>query len=215
MTASFTVGQRIEMYLNLPCNAFQTTLATYTGQNIGADRTDRVKTGVRQTLVISLVMTVIISAVVWVFADNIITLFSLSEYAAAYCSEHLRAIALINVVLSVYIPIFGVFQGSNHSGFPMIVATGALGMRVLVTYLFRYSAFLGHTIIWWNGIFGFGTVQIAIDEWRIWLLFLFICFYIVYLCQLLAHFTNTIKHLFYGIFKSQTRYYFGFGIFHI
>ena len=28
MTASFTVGQRIEMYLNLPCNAFQTTLAT-------------------------------------------------------------------------------------------------------------------------------------------------------------------------------------------
>ena len=30
MTASFTVGQRIEMYLNLPCSAFQTTLATYT-----------------------------------------------------------------------------------------------------------------------------------------------------------------------------------------
>ena len=28
MTASFTVGNRIEMYLNLPCNAFQTTLAT-------------------------------------------------------------------------------------------------------------------------------------------------------------------------------------------
>ena len=32
MTASFTVGQRVEMYLNLPANAFQTTLATYTGQ---------------------------------------------------------------------------------------------------------------------------------------------------------------------------------------
>ena len=32
MTASFTVGQRIEMYLNLPCNAFQTTMATYAGQ---------------------------------------------------------------------------------------------------------------------------------------------------------------------------------------
>ena len=28
-------------------------------------------------------------------------------------------------------------------------------MRVLVTYLLRYSPFLGHTIIWWNGIFGF------------------------------------------------------------
>lgn len=156
MTASFTVGQRIEMYLNLPCNAFQTTLTTYTGQNIGAGKTERVKTGVRQTLIISLIMTVIISAFVWIFADRIITLFSLSEQAAEYCLAHLRAIAMINIVLSMYIPIFGVFQGSNHSGFPMIVATGALGMRVLVTYLFRYSEFFGHTVLWWNGIFGFG-----------------------------------------------------------
>ena len=36
------------------------------------------------------------------------------------------------------------------------VATGALGTRVLVTYLFRYSTLFGHTIIWWNGLFGFG-----------------------------------------------------------
>ena len=38
MTASFTVGQRVEMYLNLPGHTFQTTLATYTGQNIGAKK---------------------------------------------------------------------------------------------------------------------------------------------------------------------------------
>ena len=156
MTASFTVGQRIEMYINLPCTAFQTTLATYTGQNIGAGKIERIKTGVRQTLVISLIMTVMISSVIWLSAEHIITLFNLSEKAAGYCLSHLRAIAIINIVLSMYIPIFGVFQGSNHSGLPMLVATGALGMRVLMTYLLRYSDFLGHTIIWWNGIFGFG-----------------------------------------------------------
>lgn len=156
MTASFTVGQRIEMYLNLPCNAFQTTLATYTGQNIGAGKPERIKTGVRQTLIISLIMTLTISAFVTIFADNIITLFSLSNQAAEYCLAHLRAIALINIVLSMYIPLFGVFQGANHSGLPTIVATSALSMRVFVTYLLRYSSFLGYTIIWWNGIFGFG-----------------------------------------------------------
>ncbi|MCM1530201.1 MAG: MATE family efflux transporter [Alistipes sp.] len=156
MTASFTVGQRIEMYLNLPCNAFQTTLATYTGQNIGAGKIDRVKPGVRQTLIISLIMTVIISAFVWIFAGNIITLFSLSEQSAEYCLAHLRAVSLINIVLSMYIPIFGVFQGAGHSGLPTIVATGALGIRVVVTYLFRYSELFGYSIIWWNGIFGFG-----------------------------------------------------------
>ena len=157
MTASFTVGQRIEMYLNLPCNAFQTTLATYTGQNIGAGKPERIKTGVRQTLFISILMTLCISAAVWLFAPKIITLFNLSDQAAVYCLAHLRAVAMINVVLSMYIPLFGVFQGSNHSGIPMIVATCALGLRVVVTYLLRYGDLFGHTIIWWNGIFGFGT----------------------------------------------------------
>ena len=156
MTASFTVGNRIEMYLNLPCNAFQTTLATYTGQNIGARRIDRVKAGVRQTIAISLGLTLVISCAVWLAAGSIITLFGLSDQAAVYCLSHLRTVALVNIILSLYVPLFGVFQGANHSGFPAIVATGALTARVLVTYLFKDSPFLGHRIIWWNGLFGFG-----------------------------------------------------------
>ena len=157
MTASFTVGQRIEMYLNLPCNAFQTTLATYAGQNIGAERIENVKRGVRQTLVISLIMTLVISAIVWLFADGIISLFGLGSQALSYCRAHLRTIAFINIVLGMYIPLFGVFQASNHGSACTVVATSALSVRVLVTYLFRYSPFLGYTIIWWNGLFGFGT----------------------------------------------------------
>ena len=156
MTASFTVGQRIEMYLNLPCNAFQTTMATYTGQNVGAGKLERIKTGILQTLLISFLMTLVICACVWIFAPQIIALFKLSDEAAVYCLAHLKAVAMINIVLSVYIPVFGVFQGTNHSLFPMIVACCALGTRVVMVYLLRYSPFLGHTIIWWNGIFGFG-----------------------------------------------------------
>ena len=156
MTASFTVGSRIEQYLNLPCNAFQTTMATYTGQNVGAGRMDRVKKGVRQTMIISLVMTLVISGAVMLLAQPISLLFGLSGQAEEYCLEHLKTVALINIVLSLYIPLFGVFQGSNHTGIPTIVATGALGMRVLVTYLFRHSSFLGYRIIWCNGLFGFG-----------------------------------------------------------
>ena len=157
MTASFTVGQRIEMYLNLPCNAFQTTLATYTGQNIGAGKIKRVKTGVRQTVLISLLMTVCISGAVWLFAGQIITLFALSSQAAVYCGAHLKTVAFVNIILAGYVPLFGVFQGANHSGVPTVVATGALGMRVLVTYLFRHSSIFGYSIIWWNGLFGFGV----------------------------------------------------------
>lgn len=155
MTASFTVGQRIEMYLNLPCNAFQTTLATYAGQNIGAGRLDRVKLGVRQTMLISLMMTLCISGLVWTFAGRIIGLFALSSQSATYCLAHLRAVAIVNVILSLYVPLFGVFQAANHGSAGTLVATGALSVRVLTTYLFRHSPLFGYTIIWWNGLFGF------------------------------------------------------------
>ncbi len=157
MTASFTVGQRIEQYINLPCNAIQTTLATYTGQNIGAGKRDRVKTGIRQSVVISLGTTLVISALIWIFAEPIAGVFGLSSEALVYCLPHIRTVALINIVLSMYIPLFGVYQGMGHSGFPAIVATCALGIRVIIVYLVRYTPFFGYTIIWWNGLFGFGV----------------------------------------------------------
>lgn len=157
MTASFTVGQRIENYAIMPCNAFQTTLATFTGQNIGAGRMDRVKLGARQAVLLSLVVTAAISACIWVFAPQIIELFAISDQAAEYCLQHLRTSALIYLILAAYVPVFGLFQGTNHAAIVTFVALAALTTRVAVTYLLRYGALFGHTIVWWNGLFGFGV----------------------------------------------------------
>ena len=90
-------------------------------------------------------------------AGWLVELFTLGEEATSYCLRHLRAVAFINIILCLYLPLFGVFQGTGHTIVPMVVVIGALGVRVFVTYLFRYSSFLGAGIIWWNGLFGFGT----------------------------------------------------------
>ncbi|MBQ9337419.1 MAG: MATE family efflux transporter [Lentisphaeria bacterium] len=161
MTASFTVGQRIEMYLRLPCNALQATLATYTGQNIGAGKMRRVRLGVRQGELISIGLTLFISLCVWVFSGPIVRMFALSSQAAVYCNAHLRAVALTNILLASYIPLFGVFQGARHCSMPTIVAFAALTTRVAVTYLLKDSPFFGYRIIWWNSLFGYclgGTI---------------------------------------------------------
>ena len=76
MTASFTVGQRIEMYLNLPCNAFQTTLATYTGQNYGAKQIDRCKRVVRNSMIIGPVTVLIVSSIFILFANQLASFFT-------------------------------------------------------------------------------------------------------------------------------------------
>lgn len=157
MTASFAVGQRIEMYLHLPCNALQATLATYTGQNIGACRMDRVKKGAGQGVLISLLLTAFISFFVWFYAGEIIRMFGLSDQSASLCIRHLKAVALTNVILSSYVPLIGVFQGAKHPVFAVFIALGALAVRVIVTYWFKDGAFFGSSIVWWNSLFGFCT----------------------------------------------------------
>lgn len=155
MTASFTVGQRMELILNLPFHAFQTTLATYSGQNIGAGKMDRVKLGTKQGVLMSFGSSLVIALLVWYYTSDIIKAFGISEQAAVYCTEHIKTIAFVNLLLSLYVPVFGVFQGANHSAFPTCVATCVLTIRVFVTYYFKDSPYFGYSIIWWNNLFGF------------------------------------------------------------
>lgn len=155
MTATFAVGQRIEMYLHLPCNALMTTLATFTGQNVGAGRIDRAKQGVRQGVLISFVFTLLLAVAIRIFSGKLPELFALGDMATAYSIEYLNATAFIVVILSLYVPVFGVFQGTRHVLIPAMVAFMALTLRVMITYLLKDSDFLGYKIIWWNGLFGF------------------------------------------------------------
>lgn len=155
MTASFTVGQRIETYLTMPANAFQITLATYTGQNIGAGNIERVTKGARQTILLSALTTACISAAVFTFARQIINLFGVSDQVAIYCMQHIQTTAIVVMIIAVYFPLLGLFQGAGDGLTATFVATGVLTIRVLATYTLNYLPLFDYRIVWWNQLFGF------------------------------------------------------------
>lgn len=157
MTASFTVGSRIEMYAQMPLNAFYMALATYVGQNIGAGNMERVKKGARQTLLLSFTVTAVIAVLILTFTNQLIGLFGISDQAAAYCRQHLRITVLAFVLQCVYLPLFGVFQGAGNGFAITKIAAIALGIRVLTTYTLCYLPMFGYRIVWWNMIFGFSA----------------------------------------------------------
>ncbi|MCH5352183.1 MAG: polysaccharide biosynthesis C-terminal domain-containing protein, partial [Acutalibacter sp.] len=161
MTGSFTVAQKVETYMTLPASALMTTQGTYTGQNIGAGRIDRVKTGAKQTVVISEAISVCILTVVFLFAEPIVTAFGLGPEAMGYCVAHVRFAALCMPIFASYFPLLGLFQGANNALFSTFVATGALTVRVATTYLFQEIPGVGYRMIWWNTLFGWGFGCIA------------------------------------------------------
>lgn len=115
MTASFSVAQKIETYLTLPANALMTTQSTYTGQNIGAGKIDRVISGAKHTVNISEIISVCILSVVFVFAKPIVTAFGLGSVSAAYCVSHVRCVAVCLIPFASYFPLLGLFQGANNA----------------------------------------------------------------------------------------------------
>ena len=156
MTASFTVAQKIETYMTLPASALMTTQGTYTGQNIGADKLDRVITGAKHTVVISEVISVCILTIAFVFAEPIVTAFGLGEEAVGYCTAHVRCVAFCLIPFAAYFPLLGLFQGANDALYATLVASSALAIRVLSTYTLQTIPAIGCRMIWWNALFGWG-----------------------------------------------------------
>lgn len=156
MTASFSVAQKIETYMTLPANALMTTQSTYTGQNIGAGRLDRVITGAKYTVIISEIISICILSVIFVFAKPIVTAFGLGSISADYCVSHVRCVAICLIPFASYFPLLGLFQGANNALYSTFVATSALAVRVISTYLLQEITVIGYHMIWWNTLFGWG-----------------------------------------------------------
>ena len=156
MTASFSVAQKIETYMTLPASALMTTQGTYTGQNIGAGRIDRVIVGAKQTVWMSDLISVCILLAVYIFAKPIVTMFGLGPEAIGYCTAHVRCVAICLILFASYFPILGLFQGANDALFSTLVATSALTIRVVSTYLLQRIPAISYRMIWWNMLFGWG-----------------------------------------------------------
>lgn len=156
MTASYSVAQKVETYMTLPASALMTTQSTYTAQNIGAGRPDRVITGAKHTVVISEIISICILAAVFIFVTPIVTAFGLGPEAAGYCTAHVRCVALCLIPFASYFPLLGLFQGADDALYSTFVATSALTIRAVSTYALQGIPAFGYHMIWWNTLFGWG-----------------------------------------------------------
>lgn len=148
MTASFTVANRIENYLLVPAIALQNTLSTYTAQNLGAGRMDRINLGLRQTLLIACSITILLSIGGYVFAAQIITLFGIEGQAFAYCLQHIRFSAFAFVLFAAYFPCLGMFQGVGEGYFATVISSLVLASRIFFAYLLRLIPSIDYAAIW-------------------------------------------------------------------
>jgi len=158
--AAYGAGMRIQNIINAPLIGFQSGLANFTGQNIGAGKLDRVYRGFSGTLIMSLFTTVFLCLLMYVFAGPLVALFGLAGNAQVIGIEQMRFLALFIWMFSCYMTLGGLLQGSGDTVIQSITTLSAFGFQVVVAYAFVYFGIIGYNAAWVATPFGWALAII-------------------------------------------------------
>ena len=135
--AGFSAAGKLQNIINTVFVAFGATIATYVGQNRGAGKNDRVKTGVRYTQIMILVWSVITMAVVYFGGRYMTWLFvSPSETEVADVAVmYFRAVFWCYPFLGSIFLYRNALQGMGYGLVPMLGGVFELAARTVIVML--------------------------------------------------------------------------------
>ncbi len=120
-TAGWGAYQRIDAFTILPVFSIGLAVTTFVGQNAGARRYDRVRQCVKIALSISIVITVLISAVLFILAPNAIGLFNRDPDVLYFGTLFLRVIGPLDFVVCFNQVLAGTLRGIGDTKAPMLI----------------------------------------------------------------------------------------------
>lgn len=113
-------------------NAFGIAITTFVGQNYGAGKTDRVKKGVRTTILFAGGTTIVISLIYCLFAQYAYMLFTQDENVINIGVEIIYIIAPTFITYITVEILSGTIRGAGKALVPTVIClTGICGIRVL------------------------------------------------------------------------------------
>ena len=148
--AAYAAATRLDSLAILPAMNFGMALSTFVGQNIGAGKTDRIKSGLKSTLLMSSVVSLAVTSIMVFFGRFLIQLFVRSSESEVILvgSEYLVIVSSFYIVFSVMFSINGVMRGAGDTLIPMFITFFSLWIvRIPVAYFL--SERIGESGIWW------------------------------------------------------------------
>ena len=165
IVAAYGAGTRLNNFVYVPIMGFQSGLASFTGQNMGAGNLDRVRRGFRKTIMMSLTVTVLMSILLYVFAASVVSLFGLTGNALSVGVEQIRFLTLCIWMFCCYMTLGGVLQGSGDTVLQSITTLSALAMQITAAYTLVHFGVLGYNAAWVSTPIGW-TLAITITYTR-------------------------------------------------
>jgi putative MATE family efflux protein len=137
--AANVIIMRVDGFAMMPNFSFGTAMTTFTGQNMGAKRIDRVDEGTKHGVIISVAVSAVITILLLVFGHYLMRVFTDTPELVDFSVRMLRILALGYVAVAVTQSLSGVMRGAGDTMTPMWISLiVTVGLRVPIAYGLAY-----------------------------------------------------------------------------
>ncbi|SPS07780.1 MATE family efflux transporter [Latilactobacillus sakei] len=144
--AAYTAAGKIDQLATQVGNSFGIALATYAAQNYGAREYGRISKGVRQTLTVSIIFSLVMGALIIIFGRPLVNLFigDQQPQVTALAQIYFRFNSSSYFILAILFAIRYTLQGLGQSFIPTLAGIAELFMRIFAgIILVRMLGFTG------------------------------------------------------------------------
>lgn len=137
--AANVIVMRVDGFAMMPNFSFGTAMTTYTGQNLGAKKPDRVMQGAKQGTIMAVACSTVITLIILVFGKYLMGIFTDTTELVALSVRQMRILAVGYIAMAVTQSLSGVMRGAGDTLTPMWISLcTTVAIRVPVAYIISY-----------------------------------------------------------------------------
>ena len=148
--AAFTATNRLEQLVQQPFGSLSMALSTYSSQNYGANRKDRIRVGFRDSMMATAVLAGVMFLVMRVWGDNLVGLFVNETEVISLGSRALKITSLFYLFLGTIYATRGVLNGIGDALFAFINGIVEIAGRIGLPVLLSAVPGVGVWAIWYT-----------------------------------------------------------------
>lgn len=153
--AGYAAATKIDSITILPMSNMSNAVSTFTGQNMGAHKTDRVGKGYKAALMMIGIFCAFAALVLFLFGHKLVGLFvdsASNPGVIAIGTQYMRIVSVFYFFMGLMVITNGILRGSGDM--KVFLASTVTNLSTRVIFAYGLAFLIGQSAIWWAVPFG-------------------------------------------------------------
>lgn len=150
--AAFAAAVKIDAFAYMPVQDFGNAVSTFIAQNYGAGQEERIRKGLKYSILTSMAFCLFITTGIWLLARPLMLLF-VDAGETAIIAEGVRYLHIEGTFycgIGCLFLLYGLYRAVGKPGMSVVLTIISLGTRVVLAYAFSAIPEIGVVGIWWS-----------------------------------------------------------------